>query len=82
MDKRILDLVSTRLVLKKNEIEVELEKLINNGYNFSVEETIEKIEENVNKLNNAIFNIQMWENIISQTKPQNNQNPDEGNNNQ
>jgi len=84
MDNRIINLVSNRLIIKKNEIETELEKLINGGYNISVEETIDRIETNLVKLNSALHNIQMWEGIIvSVTQPQNNnENPEEGDNKQ
>lgn len=81
MENRVLNLVSNRLIVKKNETEIELEKLVNNGYpNLSVEENLEKIEMNLSKLNSVLHNIQLWENILSQTAPQNNENPKEGNN--
>lgn len=84
MNSKVMNLVSNKLIIKKNEIEIELEKLINNGYpNISVEETVERIEESVTKLNNILHNIQMWENILSQvTSPENNENPKEGDNKQ
>ena len=81
MDKRIFDLVSNKLIIKKNEVEIELEKLINNQYNFSVEETTERIQENVTKLSIILHTIQMWENILTQVTPQQkSENPEEGNN--
>jgi hypothetical protein len=71
MDKRITDIISNKYISKKIEIEIELEKLINNSYNVSVEESIERIMNNISKLRSTVNDIQMWENILQQLLPQN-----------
>ena len=71
MDKRITDIISNKYISKKIEIEIELEKLINNSYNVSVEESIERIMSNISKLRSTVNDIQMWETILQQLSPQN-----------
>lgn len=71
MDKRITDVISNRYISKKIEIELELEKLINNSYNISVEESVQRIIDNVSKLRSTMNDIQMWETIMQQLSPQN-----------
>lgn len=66
MDRRILDIVSNQFLTKKIQVELELEKLINNAYNISVEETTERITENVTKLAGVVHDIQMWESLLEQ----------------
>jgi len=75
MDKRILEIVSNTYLNQKVQAEVELEKLINNNYNISVEETTERIMGAVSKLNNVVHDMQVWESILSQVTPNK---PDEG----
>jgi hypothetical protein len=66
MDRRILDIVSNQFLTKKIQVELELEKLINNAYNISVEETTERITKNVTKLTGVVHDIQMWESLLEQ----------------
>ena len=79
MDRRILDLISTKYVSKKIEIEMELEKLINNPpKELTVKELSDKIMNQVSNLKDIVTNTQSWESIVSQlTLPQN---PEDGNN--
>ena len=70
MDKRITDVISNRYITKKIEVELELEKLINGSYNISVEESVQRIIENVSKLRATVSDIQMWETILQQLSPQ------------
>ena len=70
MDKRITDVISNRYITKKIEIELELEKLINGSYNIPVEESVQRIIENVSKLRATVSDIQMWETILQQLSPQ------------
>lgn len=82
MDKRVFDIVSSKFLTRKAEVEIELEKLINNQYNnLSVEETTERIQENVTKLSIIVHDIQMWESILNQVTPQPSK-TEENNNNQ
>lgn len=80
MDRRILDLISTKYVSKKIEIEMELEKLINNPpKELTVKELSDKIMNQVSNLKDIVTNTQSWESIVSQlTLPPN---PEDGNNN-
>ncbi|MFN7656269.1 MAG: hypothetical protein ACK5OW_00600 [bacterium] len=71
MDKRVTDVISNKYITKKIEIELELEKLINNSYNISIEESVERIINNVSKLRSTVNDIQMWETIVQQLLPQN-----------
>ncbi len=80
MDKRVLDLVSNKLITKKNEVEIELERLINSHYNLSVEQLTERIQKTTSDLSNILHTIQMWESIVSQVMPQQENNPNEGDN--
>ena len=79
MDRRILDLISTKYVSKKIEIEMELEKLINNPpKELTVKELSDKIMNQVSNLRDIVTNTQSWESIVSQlTLPPN---PEDGNN--
>ena len=79
MDRRILDLISTKYVSKKIEIEMELEKLINNPpKELTVKELSDKIMNQVSNLKDIVTNTQSWESIVSQlTLPPN---PEDGNN--
>jgi len=70
MDKRILDIVSSRFLLKKEAHSLELEKLINNTYNLSVEETTDRIVNAITGLNESIHQLQMWEEVLNQVTPQ------------
>jgi hypothetical protein len=80
MDRRILDLISTKYVSKKIEIEMELEKLINNPpAELTIKELSDKIMNQVSNLKDIVTNTQSWESIVSQlTLPPN---PEDGNNN-
>jgi hypothetical protein len=80
MDRRILDLISTKYVSKKIEIEMELEKLINNPpKELTIKELSDKIMNQVSNLKDIVTNTQSWESIVSQlTLPPN---PEDGNNN-
>ena len=79
MDRRILDLISTKYVSKKIELEMELEKLINNPpKELTVKELSDKIMNQVSNLRDIVTNTQSWESIVSQlTLPPN---PEDGNN--
>ena len=79
MDRRILDLISTKYVSKKIEIEMELEKLINNPpAELTIKELSDKIMNQVSSLKDIVTNTQSWESIVSQlTLPPN---PEDGNN--
>jgi len=80
MDRRILDLISTKYVSEKIEIEMELEKLINNPpAELTIKELSDKIMNQVSNLKDIVTNTQSWESIVSQlTLPSN---PEDGNNN-
>jgi hypothetical protein len=71
MDTRILDIVSTQYVAKKEAQQLELEKLINNTYNISVEDTTNRIIDIVAKLNDTVQQMRLWEDILSQVTPVN-----------
>lgn len=75
MDKKILDIVSNQFLTQKVQSELELEKLINNHYNVSVDETIERIMDSVSKLNDIVHKMRLWEDILTQVTPQK---PEEG----
>jgi DNA-binding HxlR family transcriptional regulator len=70
MDRKILDIVSNKYLTEKVQLELEMERLINNTYPISVEEAINRLTETTNQLSSVIRSIQMWENIISQIVPQ------------
>jgi len=76
MDVRILDLVSTQLLLNKIKEERDLEILVNNPpREISSEELSNKITEKITRLRNSLADFQTWENIVTQmTKAQNNEN--------
>jgi hypothetical protein len=67
MDVRILDLVSTKLLAKKLNEEVDLERLVNNPPNtLSAEELSNKIIEKVSMIRNTASDFQTWENLVNQ----------------
>lgn len=75
MDKRVLDLVSTKYLSQKLAIEIELEKLINNpSADLNPDELTDLIMSRVSDLRNTIANSQTWEGIIGQLI----KNPEEG----
>jgi hypothetical protein len=65
MDKRVLDVVSTKFLTKKMVIEIELEKLINSNQE-SVDTLSDKIIFKVKELKEIASDIQTWESILSQ----------------
>jgi hypothetical protein len=77
MDKRILDIVSNQYLAKKDVQQLELEKLINNTYNISVEETTERIMRVISDLNETVQQMRLWEDILNQVTPIK---PEQGNN--
>lgn len=77
MDKRILDIVSNQYLAKKDIQQLELEKLINNTYNLSVEETTERIVRVISDLNETVQEMRLWEDILTQVTPIK---PEQGNN--
>jgi len=66
MDKRILDVVSTKFLTKKISAEIELESLLNSKQEGSVEEITEKIINKVSELKDIASQMQTWESILSQ----------------
>lgn len=66
MDKRILDVVSTKYLTRKISIEIELEKLLNSNLESSVEIVSEDIMNKVKELKDIASQMQTWENILSQ----------------
>lgn len=69
MDKRILDIVSNQYLAKKEVQQLELEKLINNTYNLSVEETTDRIVRVISDLNDTVQQMRLWEDILGQVTP-------------
>ena len=75
MDRRVLDLVSTKYLSKKLAVEIELEKLINNPpTDLSPESLTTLIMLRVTDLRNTLADSQTWEGIIGQLI----KNPEEG----
>jgi hypothetical protein len=75
MDKKVLDLVSTKYLSQKLVIEIELEKLINNPpADLNPDQLTLLIMTRVSDLRNTISNSQTWEGIIGQQI----KNPEEG----
>lgn len=66
MDKRILDVVSTKYLTRKISAEIELEKLLNSNLESSVEIVSEDIMNKVKELKDIASQMQTWENILSQ----------------
>jgi diacylglycerol kinase len=66
MDKRILDVVSTKYLTRKISIEIELEKLLNSNLESSVEIVSEDIMNKVKELKDIASQMQTWESILSQ----------------
>ena len=67
MDRRVLDLVSTKYLSKKLAVEIELEKLINNPpTDLSPESLTTLIMLRVTDLRNTLADSQTWEGIIGQ----------------
>lgn len=66
MDKRILDVVSTKYLTRKISVEIELEKLLNSNLGSSVEIVSEDIMNKVKELKDIASQMQTWENILSQ----------------
>jgi hypothetical protein len=65
MDKRVLDVVSTKFLTKKITVEIELEKLLNSNQE-SVEDLSNKIISKVEELRGVASDMQTWESILSQ----------------
>jgi hypothetical protein len=76
MDKRVLDLVSTKYITKKLEAEIDLEKLINESpKEITSNQLAELIMGKIKILRNVSAEHQMWESILSQlTKPEEREN--------
>lgn len=66
MDKRILDVVSTKYLTRKISVEIELEKLLNSNLESSVEIVSEDIMNKVKELKDIASQMQTWESILSQ----------------
>lgn len=79
MDKRILDLVTTRYMSQKIVLEMELEKLLNNPpQDLDPKKLSDEIMSAVQNLRVLASNNQMWESVALQFIQSN---PEEGNNN-
>lgn len=79
MDKRIIDLVTTRYMSEKINVEMELETLLNNPpQDLNPKALSDAIMQKVHDLRVLINDTQAWENIALQFM---NPNPEEGNNN-
>lgn len=66
MDLRILDLVSTKLLVNKLKEEMDLEKLVNTSTDLSSEELSNKIIEKISAVRNSGSDFQTWETIVNQ----------------
>lgn len=70
MDRRILDLVSTKYVQQKLALEIDLEKLINDPHKgYDADYITNMIMQKVQALKTVADNLQAWENIVSQLTP-------------
>lgn len=75
MDVRILDLVSTKLLVSKLREERDLERLVNTPSNLSSEELSNKIIEKISMVRNSVDDFRTWENLVNQmTKGQEGEN--------
>jgi|688.fasta_scaffold05768_32 hypothetical protein len=75
MDRRVLDLISTKFLTKKLSTEVELENLINNNLKDSLAVVSDEIMLKVRELREISSDISTWENIVTQlTKSKENNN--------
>jgi hypothetical protein len=75
MDRRVLDLISTKFLTKKLSTEVELENLINNNLKDSLTVVSDEIMLKVRELREISSDISTWENIVTQlTKSKENNN--------
>ena len=75
MDRRVLDLISTKFLTKKLSTEVELENLINNNMKDSLAVVSDEIMLKVRELREISSDISTWENIVTQlTKSKENNN--------
>jgi len=75
MDRRILDLISTKFLTKKLSTEVELENLINNNVKDSPTVVSDEIMLKVRELREISSDMTTWENIVTQlTKSKENNN--------
>ena len=67
MDLRILDLVSTKLLVNKLREEMDLERLVNTtSTDLSYEELSNKIIEKISTVRNSGSDFQTWETIVNQ----------------
>jgi hypothetical protein len=67
MDLRILDLVSTKLLVNKLREEMDLERLVNTtSTDLSYEELSNKIIEKISAVRNSGSDFQTWETIVNQ----------------
>ncbi len=66
MDRRLLDLISTKFLTKKLATEVELESLINNYPKDSLLKVSDEIMLKVHELREISSDITTWENIVTQ----------------
>ena len=75
MDRRVLDLISTKFLTKKLSTEVELENLINNNVKDSPTVVSDEIMLKVRELKEISSDMTTWENIVTQlTKSKENNN--------
>ena len=78
MDRRVLDLVSTKYLSQKLAVEIELEKLLNNPpVDLKADALVGDIMSKVAELRNVIADSQTWEGIVGQSI----KDPEEGTNN-
>jgi hypothetical protein len=66
MDKKVLDVVSTKFLTKKIIVEIELEKLLNSNQESSIDDLSNKIISKVRELKGIASDMQTWESILSQ----------------
>jgi hypothetical protein len=68
MDKRIIDIISTKYMAKRMVAELELEKLINTtpSQDLNIDKLTDNVMLKVNELRILINDSQMWENIVLQ----------------
>lgn len=67
MDKRIIDIVSTKYITKRMVTELDLERLMNTpSQDLNINDLTNEIMSKVNELRGLINDSQMWENIVLQ----------------
>lgn len=67
MDKRIIDIVSTKYITKRMVTELDLERLMNTpSQDLNTNDLTNEIMSKVNELRGLINDSQMWENIVLQ----------------